>query len=684
MCVQWANEGKPEIVTNNTWRWKIDEAVRIGSLSAWDPNLGPVLLSINENVDGSKRDMDWVEPSFDDGTWLPAVKATMRAPMLPILDQRRLAERSIPLLPETPARFLETVKCDADIPSLQDWDQLIRHDQPVTIEPNRKVTAIFAAETYTTGFLCLQMRRGAGAKIRIRCAECFEQPSQSATPNPFARIKTDRTDVSGVLMGKDDYYICGRETPSDAVVIYEPFWFRTFRYVELEIETQPSSPLELLQVTFRETHYPLEKTTQITKFPSDEESKLWDISINTLRNCMHETYEDCPFYEQNQFGMDSRLQILFTYQLSNDDRLARKCMQEFHSSRRSDGLVETHFPSPLPGVNIPYFSLYWIFMVYDHMMYFGDETLVRRYLGTIDGILDHFHQRIDDHNNLVGRMAWDAWPFVDWTQQWSDPGPDHDFRNLAVPPAYARTGFMAYSSLIYSLTLQRAAQLCEFVGRRDTAVEYRQRATQLNAAVLKHCFRGDFMVEGPDSPLEERSQHTQVFAVLCGALEGETARTVLRRALTDSSFVRCSYAMSFYVFEAVRTAGLYDEMRSSLLEPWRDMVRQNLTTWAESAAMPRSDCHAWSSVPIHDFIANVTGLTPAAPGFKRIRLEPRRELWKEMSGSFAVGRGSIAISWSPGEPVQLLPSFDTDVEVCDGGASTLYNVTKDTTLRFDI
>ena len=132
-------------------------------------------------------------------------------------------------------------------------------------------------------------------------------------------------------MGKDDYYICGQETPSDVVVTYEPFWFRTFRYVELEIETHPSSPLELLQVTFRETHYPLEKTTQITKFPSDEESKLWDISINTLRNCMHETYEDCPFYEQNQFGMDSRLQILFTYQLSNDDRLARKCMQEFHS-----------------------------------------------------------------------------------------------------------------------------------------------------------------------------------------------------------------------------------------------------------------------------------------------------------------------------------------------------------------
>lgn len=673
---------KPEIGTNSSWRWKIDEAVTIGNSPAWDASLGPLFLSVDEEVDGSKRDWDWVETGFDDSTWLPAVKSTMKAPMLPILDQRRLTERLIPLLPECPARFLETVKCDADTPSIEAWNELIRRDQRLQIEAGRKVTVVFAAETYTTGFINFQMRQGTGAKIRIRCAECFEQPSKSPIPNPFARNKSDRSDISGCLMGKDDYYTVGLDTPVDMTVMYEPFWFRTFRYVELEIETQ-ATPLELFKFTFRETHYPLERTTQITKFPADEESKLWDISINTLRNCMHETYEDCPFYEQNQFGMDSRLQILFTYQLSNDDRLARKCMQEFYSSRRADGLVETNFPSPLPGVNIPFFSLYWVLIVYDHMMYFGDKRLVRRYLGTIDDILYYFHQRLDERN-LVGRLAWDVWPFVDWTQQWSDTGPDHDFRNMAVPPAYGRTGFMTYSSLIYSLALQRAARICEFVDRHDTADEYRKRADQLNAAVMKHCFRGDFLVDGPDSPLEERSQHTHVFAVICGALEGKTARTVLRRALADTSFVRCSYAMSFYVFEAARTAGLYDELRSSLLDPWRNMIGQNLTTWAESAAMPRSDCHAWSAVPIHDFVANIVGLTPATPGFEKIRLEPRRELWKEMSGSFAAGKGSVSVSWAPGKPVDIVASFDTAFWVSYGTFMSLYSVNKGETLSLDI
>ncbi|PLB55791.1 hypothetical protein P170DRAFT_433278 [Aspergillus steynii IBT 23096] len=163
--------------------------------------------------------------------------------------------------------------------------------------------------------------------------------------------------------------------------------------------------------------------------------------------------------------MDARLQILFTYQLSRDDRLARKCIQEFYASRRADGLLETHFPSSTSVVNIPFFSLYWILMVLDQLMYRGDERLVRKYLGAIDGILDHFDQRVAA-NRLVGRLERDVWPFVDSTREWSELSPGGGFRGLAVPPAYHRTGQMTCSSLIYSYALQKAAQVCEYAARR--------------------------------------------------------------------------------------------------------------------------------------------------------------------------------------------------------------------------
>jgi alpha-L-rhamnosidase len=42
-------------------------------------------------------------------------------------------------------------------------------------------------------------------------------------------------------------------------------------------------------------------------------------------------------------------------------------------------------------------------MIYDHMMYFGDKVLVKRYLGTVDGIFDYFNNRIDERG-LVGQF----------------------------------------------------------------------------------------------------------------------------------------------------------------------------------------------------------------------------------------------------------------------------------------
>ena len=43
----------------------------------------------------------------------------------------------------------------------------------------------------------------------------------------------------------------------------------------------------------------------------EELEEVYDICLRTLENCMMDTYMDCPYYEQNQFPMDTRLQALF-------------------------------------------------------------------------------------------------------------------------------------------------------------------------------------------------------------------------------------------------------------------------------------------------------------------------------------------------------------------------------------
>jgi hypothetical protein len=195
----------------------------------------------------------------------------------------------------------------------------------------------------TTGFLelCLYQDGDDSATITILASECYEgnmdQPGASRS-----RSKGDRADSQdGELYGPRDTYLT---RPGENY--YEPFWWRTFRYLRLTIRTA-SSPVTITTIRYRATHYPLPISTTLTSSSSPELTqqqqllpRLWRVSLATLRNCMHETYEDCPYYEQNQFAMDARLQMLFTYALSHDDRLARKTLHEFHASRREDGLLE--------------------------------------------------------------------------------------------------------------------------------------------------------------------------------------------------------------------------------------------------------------------------------------------------------------------------------------------------------
>ena len=130
---------------------------------------------------------------------------------------------------------------------------------------------------------------------------------------------------------------------------------------------------------------------------------IWDISERTLRRCMHESYEDCPFYEQLQYIMDARQQILYTYAVSADDRLARKCLDDLKRSQRYDGLLNCCYPNCNPNV-IPGFSIYYILMVYDHMMYFGDKKMIEEHMPAIHQILNFFDRNLTPQG-YVGKIG---------------------------------------------------------------------------------------------------------------------------------------------------------------------------------------------------------------------------------------------------------------------------------------
>ncbi|PKG21900.1 alpha-L-rhamnosidase-related protein [Niallia nealsonii] len=614
-----------QLHTDETWYCVKDTAISLSQ------GRYTVFLGITEDVDGLKLPFGWNVSEYNDCDWLPALPYsfdTLHGGLKPWV----LTERVIPLMKEEKRRFSNVQRVIDSEVSTEAWLDLLYRDVPLTIPAHSKVIAELDAEELTTGFLQFVMSQGAEAKIRLLCAECYEQEPKLV---PWMRDKGNRTDsVAGSLYGDyDRYHVAGM---IDRVETYEPFWFRTFRYVRIEMETK-GQPLTLHQLDYRETGYPLEVTGHFRS--SDESySDLWDISLRTLQLCMHESYEDCPYYEQLQYAMDTRSQILFTYNASGDDRLARKTFYDFHSSLLPQGLTQSRYPSSSPQI-IPGFSLYWIYMLHDHMMYYGDVQLIKRYRSSVDAVLDYYDRMLDERG-LVGAMPSKYWSFIDWTDEWKE--------SFGVPTA-SHYGPLTIYSFMYAVALRKAAEMAVFVGREGVASEYEKRAEHIREAVITHCRssgKSGLFTDGPG--VELFSQHTQIWAILSGTIKGEEAKRVMETTISDDFIPKSSFAMSFYLFRALAETNLYEHTHS-LWRPWRKMVDQKLTTWMEDTVSQRSDCHGWGAVPLYEFSSEILGVQPEVPGYGSIRIRPRTDHLTWAKGQVATPKGIVKVEWQRSE-----------------------------------
>src|SRR5690606_25437158 len=140
----------------------------------------------------------------------------------------------------------------------------------------------------------LLVSKGRGAEIKLTYAE-------SLYDKDF--VKGNRDDVEGKeIIGNDDIFIAeGGENHK-----FRPLWFRTYRYLQLDIETKDE---DLLINDFygMATGYPF---TMEASFHSNDPSlqEIWNVAWRTQLICAGETFLDTPYYEQLQYPGDTRLQ----------------------------------------------------------------------------------------------------------------------------------------------------------------------------------------------------------------------------------------------------------------------------------------------------------------------------------------------------------------------------------------
>ena len=391
-----------------------------------------------------------------------------------------------------------------------------------------------------------------------------------------------------------------------------------------------SEPLELTRPDFIQTAYPRKVRAEFL-FPEKKMEKLWDISLRTLRSCMHETHEDCPYYEQLQYTLDTRLQMLFTYAVSGDTRMAENVLWDFRCSQLPDGILQSRTPCTHTQV-IPDFSIYWIFMLEEFYWQTGRTDLIRFYRPVMDGVLDYFDRHIGP-SGLAEKLGY--WEFGDWVDKWD--------AHAGTPDAtYA--GPAALHNLTYALGLRAAARMMHAVGREELRRDYDSRADHICEKVHQLCFdktRG-MLREGPN--FEQFSQHSQALAVLCGALTGEEAKIAMEKALTEPGVLACTFPWQYTLLRALEKAGLYD-LTAPLWAQYFSMLDRDLTTVPERPGDTRSDCHAWSALPLYEYPRMLLGVQLDAPGWERIRVKPHALGLKELSGVVPTPKGEVRVGW---------------------------------------
>jgi alpha-L-rhamnosidase len=573
-----------------------------------------------EQVTAAAHEWGWETTEFDDSGWGPVAEITIGGPRA-IRDtpsRWMLVPRAIPLMEETPERFARVARVEgAQVPN-----GFVEGRTGWTIPAATSVRLLLDRGHLTVAYPEITTSRGNGATLSVTYSEALRVPLPDGKKGP----KGNRDQVEGkVVTGVRDRFL----PDGGARRMFRPLWWRTYRFVEVEITTK-GEPLTIdsIQATF--TAYPVQ---QRATFESDdpELTRIWDVGWRTARLCAHETYMDTPYWEQLQYVGDTRIQALLSLYVGGDDRLVKNAIELFHESRIPDGLTQSRYPSRLPQI-IPPFSLFWIGMLHDLYSYGGDAEFVRRHLRGADGVLNWFATRLTP-SSLLGRLEW--WNFVDWVEERG-----FDFGE----PPFDAGGQSAILSLQFALALREAADLERASGTPRRAAEYEDLAGKIIASVRELCWDESrrFFADTPSK--KTFSQHVNLLAVLTDLVPPADQQTFMQRVLSEPSLTQTTYYYRFYLFRALKKAGLGSEYLGQL-RPWREMLQLGLTTWAEKPEPTRSDSHAWSAHPNYDLLTTVAGVEPATPGFRTVRISPHLGHLRNVRVTVPTPRGPVRVSY---------------------------------------
>lgn len=569
-----------------------------------------------DDFDAKEHPWGWEKLDFEDTDWKTAELLVFdgKAPW-------NLIERNIPFMDDHvlwPASIREAE-------NIEPKDQFLSGGASIVVPPQTKAKVLMDFGVMTMGYPEIEVDGGAGGHIKVNYAEALYDA---------VNLKAHRDSV----VGKTMYGVWDVFRPDGGQErLFRPLWKRTFRYVQLEIETK-DQPLQINSYMLEYSGYPYKN---IATFESDDArlNQIFEMGQRTLAMCSGETYYDTPYYEQLSYGGDNRPIGNLSFYTTTDDRLFKEVMRLYPQSiNRETKLMKSAYPSRFT-FDQGSWSLAWVQSLHDYYFMRGDALFVEPFFENIEGVLNFYDRHIDEEKQILGTV--NNRNFMDWS-----------ITKGNIPRANEQ-GEMVNStllSLFYLHTLDCTVRLYKALGNNGEAEKWKGRAEHLRKGIFKTSWdkgRG-LIADSPD--LETFSQHANILAILTDVVPQEEQADLMDRILQKKEFDEyASSFFSFFLFKAMEKTsrqGLFLDH----LGFWHEFIDRGLTTMGETgfASHDRSDSHAWSAHPSYFLLRFVGGIYPADTGFNSVLIQPSLGALNKVKATIPHPKGRIEVEYEKG------------------------------------
>lgn len=476
---------------------------------------------------------------------------------------------------------------DAPIP-VREEHKIIPEGGEITLLPDEKKRVILDFDMIYAGFIDVKSNTEGRIVARLTARE----------------LEEDGATEQVTLVGVDEYRTFSLYSAGNIVA-------------ELE---NLSDNTAFATVSLITTHYPVSDVARTTT--SDAEiNKILRVAEHTLKYCRQTHHLDSPKHmEPLACTGDYYIESLMTEFSFGDMRLS-----EFDLIRTAELLVRE-------GGRMFHttYSLIWVRMLYDVYMATGNIALLHKCEGALRLLLQRFEGYIGECGIIDNPPDY---MFVDWIYI--------DEISMHHPPKCLG---QACLNMFYYGALKSAEKIYATLGKDESEKRCSDKAKALRKAINYSLYdreRGVYF-EGLNTPTpkelvgewmpENREKryylkHSNILAVCFGVCEGEPAREIIHKIMSDKIEGGVQPYFMHFLLEAVNSVGLSEEYTLKIVDKWRPSVRECDKGLVEGFIAPEptyrfDHSHAWGGTPLYSLPKALIGLEITGAGMNALRLSP--------------------------------------------------------------